>query len=124
MEPKVFSEDTRYVRVALKTVALDLGEESLHFLLVVDVFGKDVLVERITGRAVDKQEFTLLASPGQTLQETPSALGCLLIRYRAVDLPLRPDNRLIGSHGARTKVRWRIHDGLLEVAEQDELPLN
>ena len=58
-----------------KDVPRDQGEDLLHLPAVVDILGKYVLVQRIAGRAVDKQQQPILISPRQFAEEIPSPVA-------------------------------------------------
>ncbi len=75
MELQVLGEDAGDVRVPLEAVALDQGEDALHLALVVDVFGEDVLVERVAGRAVDEEEAVFAVAPRPLGEELPALLA-------------------------------------------------
>src|SRR5262249_54869924 len=63
VELKVLGEYARDVSVALEAILVHKREDSLHLPLVVDVFGEDVLVERVAGRSVDEEEIALPELP-------------------------------------------------------------
>ena len=70
----LLDEDAWNVGVPLEAVALDEGEDALHLALVVDVFGEDVLVERIAGAAVNVEEAILAEAARPLGQELPALL--------------------------------------------------
>ena len=57
-----------------KAVLRNQREDLFHLPLVVDVFGKDVFVQRVAGRAVDEEHVLLRAVPRQLAEEIPALL--------------------------------------------------
>ena len=94
----LFGEDAGDVRVALEAVFLDQGEDAFHLALVVDVFGEDVLVERVAGGAVDEEEAVLAEGARPFGEELPA----LLLGLAALG------GRLRAARGSR---RWRVRRG-------------
>src|SRR5262249_39221708 len=70
-------EDPRYVRVSLEAILLHQRENLLHLALVVNVFGEDVFIERVAGRAVDVQGAVLAERPGPVGKELPALFADL-----------------------------------------------
>ena len=60
----IFCENTRNVGVALETVILNQAEDLLQLFRVVDVIRKNVLIQRIPRRSVDKQQLLFTATAG------------------------------------------------------------
>ena len=67
-------ENARNVSMTLEAILGDQVKEPLQFLLVVNVLGKDVLVEGVAGRTMDKEKFVLLQRTWQGGEELPASL--------------------------------------------------
>ena len=107
--------------MALKGVLRDQRENLLQLPLVVDVFGKDVFVQRVPRRTVDEQHVSLDVVPRQLAEKIPPPLpdggragAVLQLVPRPEDRPLRPRIEPLG-----------IEQGaLVVVAQQADLALH
>ncbi len=107
--------------MALEGVLRNQGEDLFQLPLVVDVFGKDVFVQRVPRRAVDEQDVSFQAVPRQLAEEIPAPLphgrragAFLQLGPGPEDRPLRPGIEALGvEQGA-----------LVVVAQQTELALH
>ena len=86
-----------------------------------DVFGEDVLVERVAGRAVDVEDAVLAEAAGPLGEELPSLLAGLLALGGRLELAARPEDGLLG--GAVEALRVE-HGPLVVVPEDDHLALH
>src|SRR5436309_1892599 len=76
--------------------ARDQGEDALHLPLVVDVFGEDVLVEGVAGRAVDEELAVLADAAGPLGEELPAALAGLAAVGGGLELVAGPEDGALG----------------------------
>ena len=121
VELQVLREQAGDVGVPLEAILIDEGENALHLPLVVNVFGKDILVERIARRAVDIKEAVLAEGTRPLGQELPAALAGLAILDRSFQLRPRPED---GAFGRRVEAFGIEHGALVVVAEQHDLALH
>ena len=97
-ELKLLRKHARHVGVALEGIPGNQGEDLFQLAAVVNVFGKDIFVQRIPGRTVDEEEFVFLVIAGQLAEKIPAPLP--LDRRAAVfQLHAGPEN---GPFGARS----------------------
>ena len=89
-------------------------EDLFHLPLVVDVFGKDIFVERIAGRAVYEQKAILAPVARQLAQKIPAARILGRSAERLFQLLARPED---GPLGARVE-SFGIEQGSLVVVAQ------
>src|SRR5262249_17295284 len=89
---ELLGKDAGNVRVTLKKVALNQGENALHLALIVDVLGKDVFIERIAGRTVDEEQPVLAMAARSLVEEFPAALLGVLVVHGVFELAARPEN--------------------------------
>ena len=89
-------KDTRSVRVTLEAVVLDHGEEFLHFSPVVDILRENVLVDWVSDRTVNEQDFFFHDRTGEFRQEGQPGPRALFVAS-TLELLSGPENRLFGS---------------------------
>ncbi len=70
---QTFGEHARDVSVPLKAVIPHQAENAFHLALVEDIFRKDVFIQGVAGRAVDKHQFLFTADAGKLPQKFPPA---------------------------------------------------
>src|SRR5262245_31984729 len=96
VELQALGEDARDVGMALGPVAVDEREDPLHLTLVVDVFGEDVLVERVAGRAVDVEEALLAVRTRPLGEELPAASDHVAVAGAILELRPCPEDGALG----------------------------
>ena len=114
-EIEALGEDAGDVGVALEAVVFDHREDFFHLPLVVDVFGEDVFVQGVAGRAVDEHQAVFAEVAGAFAEEVPP-LG--VIDGTAAghfQLFASPKN---GSFGTRVEA-FGVEQGTLIVVSQD-----
>lgn len=80
---------TGHVSMALKAILRHTRKDALHFILVVDRFGKDILVRRIPRRAMDEHEFVLMMKFWQLAKVIPAFVHrCQLPGVQAITSPI------------------------------------
>ena len=82
--------------MALESVVRNQGEDLFQLPLVIDVFGKDVFVQRVPRRTVDEQNVSLQRRSRQLAEKIPAPLP---LGWRAgafLELGPRPKNRPLG----------------------------
>ena len=100
---------------------LDQAEDLLHLPLVVDVFRKDVFVQRIAGRAVHEQKAVLAAVAGQLAEKVP-ALGVVgRVAGGAFQLVAGPED---GPLGAGVEAFGIEQGPLVVIAQQADVALH
>ena len=107
--------------MALKAIAIDQGEDAFHLALVVDVFGKNVLVERVAGRSVDEEVAVFAEAARPIGEELPAAFARGLVLRSAFELFARPENRPLRR---RVKSLGVEHGALVVIAQQHHLALH
>lgn len=120
-EAEVFGEDTGDVGVAGKTAAVDGGEDGLHLLLIVNVFGEDPLVERVPSRTVYKEKSPLLKGLRQPSQKFPASVSRPAVGNRRLQLGDRPANRRVGDDSVALGVEKKC---VIVISLHDDLPLH
>lgn len=96
-EVAAFGKHAGHVRVALKASVLDQPKKFLHLLLVVDIFGKDVFIDGIAGRAVDAEPPAIAIGAGQGTEEIPAAVYGLTIATSVFELVAGPEDGPFGT---------------------------
>ena len=120
MELEAFREYPWNVRMPLEAVAIDQRKDAFHLPLVVDVFGKDVFVERVSGRSVDVKKAVFPVQTVAARSETPNAWPCP--RDRRAELQLGGSKN--GALGRGVEPFGVEHGALVMVAEQHDLALH
>src|SRR5207245_947456 len=106
---------------ALETILFHEGEDAVHFTLIVDVFGKDILVEGIAGRTVHVKKAVFLVDARAFRQEITAGLFSLTFFASGLKLGPRPENGLLGGGIEAGGVE---HRSLVMVAQKDNLALH
>ncbi len=104
---EALQKNARDMGVPLKTTLGDESKELFHFLLVVNVFWKDVLVDRVACRAMNVEPGIVAMDPGQCAQKIPTpidlapvARGIFQLIASPKDGPFRPTVKTFGiKHG-------------------------
>jgi hypothetical protein len=94
-KPAGFGEDARDMRMSLKTDAWDQAEQAAEFSRIVDVFGKDIFIERVACRAVDEEQAALTNLSRQFTEEIPTAARLFDVRVLFELIP-GPKNGTLG----------------------------
>src|SRR5262249_53130778 len=97
---------------------LDQAEDFLHLPLFVDVFGKDILVERIARRTVNVKEAVFAAVARQLAQKVPSLGVVGRVSFGAFQLIASPEDGPLGAGVESLGVEQRA---LVVVAQQAHL---
>ena len=111
-------EDARHVRVPLEAAMRHQAEQLVHLLLVVDVFGEDVLVHRVPRRAVHVQPVGIALHAGQAAEEVPPRVDGVAVSRGVLELVAGPEDGPFGPAVKTFRVEQR---GLVVVAQQAEL---
>src|SRR6185437_10280745 len=114
----LLDEDARHMGMTLETVALDQREDAFHLALIVDVFGEDVFVERITGGAVNEQAAVLAEGSRSLGQKLPAPLAQLPGFGGGFELIAGPENGALRRRIESIRIE---HSSLIVIAEQDDL---
>ena len=72
-EVAILGENARHVGMALEDVLLDQREELVHLATIVDILGKDILVQRIPGRPMHEEIGAIAMVP--RVLEIPNSLS-------------------------------------------------
>src|SRR5438445_13470144 len=107
MELQGFGEYTGHMRVALETVLVDECKNALHLPLVVNVFGENVLVQRISCRAVHVKEAVFPKGARPFGQEFPASFARLTILNGTFELGACPQDRALGGRVKALRVKHR-----------------
>src|SRR4029079_7180905 len=73
-EVATLGEDARHVRMALKATEIYHAEKLLNLFLIVDIFRKNIFVDRIARRPMHEQQFAVAIRAGQGAQKIPAAV--------------------------------------------------
>ena len=101
-----------------KQYLLDQGEDAFHLALVVDVFGEDVFVERIAGRAMDEEDAVLAEGARPFGEELPASFAGVAAFAGRFQLIAGPED---GPFGGRIEAFGVEHGSLIVIAEEDDL---
>ena len=116
VKSKIFGKNPGHVSVSLKTEALYESKDPLDLSLVVDVFRKNVFVQRASGRSMDKHDVSFPMGPWQHCQETPATFGTFV--GRILKLFAGPEN---GPFGAAAEPLWIEKRPVVVISEQRQL---
>src|SRR5579875_284065 len=117
----LLDEDTWYMRMALKAIALHQGEDAFHFALIVNVFREDIFIERITRRTVDEQKAVFAESARSFGQELPAFLAERPSLVRRLELIAGPKD---SSFGRRIEAIRIEQCSLIVIAQQNDFALH
>ena len=110
----VWGEDSGCVRVALKAIRLDHVEEFFHFATIVDVVGKNILVDRLANGSMDVENF-VLSIDAREFHQIEDPFACILWIVAFLDLLSGPKNRTLG----RSAEPLGVIDGTVVVIADD-----
>ena len=113
-------EDTWHVRMTLETDTGNEREDLFELLGIVDVLGKDIFAQWITGRAMYEQSLTLLVRSRKPTQEMPAAES-IFLRFARFELFPGPEDRLFGPLAETFGIE---QSGLIVVAENAQIELS
>ena len=118
---QLFGENAGDVRVALKTVFLDQGENAFHFALIVNVFGEDVFVERIASGAVNEEVAVFAEAARPFGEKLPAPFAGWRDLAGVFELIAGPEDGTLGRWIEAIRIE---HGALIVIAEQDDLALH
>ena len=105
-------EYPRRVGMPLEAIGLNHAEEFFHLAAVENIVGKDVFIDWIADRAVDKQKSVLAMNPRQFQKEKDPASGIVGI-FALLDLLTSPKDSAFG-RGAESL--WIVERSIIMVA--------
>ena len=115
MELHLFREYPWDMRVPLEAVLPNQGKYFFHLGGVVNIFGKDVFVQRIAGRTMHVHDAVVPMDPGKFGEEIPSFQGRSRIAGAGFQLLTCPEDGFLGS----TAETFRVKQGGLVMVAQD-----
>jgi len=74
---ETLQKDSRHMGVALEATLGHESKEFFHFLLVVDIFGKDVFVDWVAWRAMNEKPRIVAMHTGQGAQKIPTPVDLI-----------------------------------------------
>ena len=104
-EAKILGKNAWHMRVTLKADSRHHGKQLFHFLDVLRVFGKHILISWATGRTVYEQRCALIDHARQVADVLHSRSACFRTIMPALYLGTRPENCLLGGYIESLRVK-------------------